>query len=95
MINGKERKRDKTQEDYNNLEEYKQYKRELNDYIAAFRQHYNMRKQTGRGIFFYNTPQELLNRLELLDGSLTAGNNGALREYIQIAHRLRDIGTIS
>ena len=54
--------------------------------------------QRGQGIwgtspiYFYNSPQELLNRLELLGGSLAAGNNGALSEYIQIAHRLRDIG---
>lgn len=53
------------------------------------------RERRGRGIFFYNTPQELLNRLELLDGSLTAGNNGALPEYIQIAHRLKDTGIVS
>ena len=52
-------------------------------------------KYYGRGIYFYNSPQELLNRLELLDGSLRAGNNGALPEYIQIAHRLRDTGFIT
>ena len=52
-------------------------------------------KYYGRGIYFYNSPQELLNRLELLDGSLRAGNNGALPEYMQIAHRLRDIGIVS
>ena len=51
-------------------------------------------KYYGRGIYFYNSPQELLNTLELLDGSLRAGNNGALPEYIQIAHRLRDIGIV-
>lgn len=29
------------------------------------------RGQQGRGIFFYNSSQELLDRLELLDGSLS------------------------
>lgn len=59
------------------------------------------RCQRGRGIwgtspiFFYNTPQDLLKRFELLEGSLKAGNNGVLTEYIQIAHRLRDTGVIS
>ena len=43
---------------------------------------------------FYNNPQELLKRFELLGGSLAAGNNGVLPEYIQIAHRLRDLGII-
>ena len=47
-------------------------------------------------IIFNNIePQELLKRLELLDGSLAAGNNGVLPEYIQIAHRLRDIEIVS
>ena len=50
------------------------------------------RVQRGRGINF--SPQELLHRLELLNGSLTAGNNGVLPEYIKIAHRLRDLGII-
>ena len=48
-------------------------------------------------IYFYNSPQELLKkkRLQLLGGSLAAGNNGVLSEYIQIAHRLRDLGVVT
>ena len=51
--------------------------------------------QVGQGIYFYNSPQELLKRLELLGGSLVAGNNGLLSEYIQIAHQLRNLGVIT
>ena len=51
--------------------------------------------QRGQGIYFYNSPQEVLKRLELLGGSLAAGNNSALSEYIQIARRLRDLGVIN
>ena len=51
------------------------------------------RKQTGSGLF--SNPQELLRRFELLNGSLVAGNNGVLPEFIQIAHRLRDLGILS
>ena len=51
--------------------------------------------QQGRGIMSYFSPQELLKRLELLGGSLAAGNNGVLTEYIQIAHRLRDLGVVT
>lgn len=65
------------------------------DYKDAFYPYLKQKRKIGRGIYFYNTPQELLKRLELLARSLTAGNNGALPEYTQIAHRLRDIGTIS
>ena len=39
------------------------------------------KKQSGSGMF-YSSPQELLHRLELLNGSLAAGNNGVLPEYI-------------
>ena len=40
---------------------------------------------------YLTPPQELIRRLELLSGSLSAGNNGVLPEFIQIAHRLRDL----
>ena len=49
----------------------------------------------GRGIMKYFSPQELLKRFELLGGSLAAGNNGVLTEYIQIAHRLRDLEIVT
>ena len=51
------------------------------------------KKQSGSGLF--STPKELLRRLELLNGSLAAGNNGVLPEFIQITHRLRDLGILS
>ena len=54
---------------------------------------YTFKKQSGSGMF--SNPQELLHRFELLNGSLVAGNNGVLPEYIQIAHRLRDLGIIT
>ena len=54
---------------------------------------FKYKEKSGSGIF-YNNPQELLKRFELLGGSLAAGNNGVLPEYIQIAHRLRDLGFI-
>ena len=52
------------------------------------------KKQSGSGMFVTN-PEELLKRFELLSGSLAAGNNGVLPEYIQLAHRLRDLGFIT
>ena len=55
--------------------------------------------KVGQGIWgaspIYYSPKELLKRLELLGGSLAAGNNGVLSEYIQIPHRLRDLGVIN
>ena len=52
------------------------------------------KEKSGSGMF-YSNPQELLKRFELLNGSLAAGNNGVLPEFIQIAHRLRDLGIIT
>ena len=67
------------------------YKNILNIYLNSI----DLKVGEGRGINFYFSPQELLKRFELLNGSLVAGNNGVLPEYIQIAHRLRDLGIIT
>ena len=63
------------------------YKNTINDYFKS------LEYKIGQGLYF--SPQELLHRFELLGGSLAAGNNGVLPEYIQIAHRLRDLGIIT
>ena len=63
------------------------YKKIMKDYFKS------LEYQMGQGLYF--SPQELLHRFELLAGSLAAGNNGVLPEYIQIAHRLRDHGIIT
>ena len=63
------------------------YKNILKDYFKS------LEYKVGQGL--YSSPQELLHRFELLNGSLAAGNNGVLFELIQIAHRLRDLGIIT
>ena len=63
------------------------YRNTIQDYFKS------LDYKVGQGLFF--SPQELLRRFELLKGSLVAGNNGVLPEYIQIAHRLRDLGILS
>ena len=68
-------------------ETQKKYKEILNFYLSS------LNYKIGRGLYF--SPQELLKRFELLNGSLAAGNNGVLPEYIQIAHRLRDLGVVT
>ena len=101
-INGTKRKKNPTPEYQNEIRRFSKYKEDLKNYRNTFREQLNYRYQTRTGIwnkssiiFNNTTPQELLNRLELLGGSLAAGNNGVLPEYIQIAHRLRDLGVIS
>ena len=70
-----------------NKETLKKYKETLIVYFDSFKY------KLGEGLYF--SPQELLKRFELLNGSLAAGNNGVLPEFIQIAHRLRDHGIIT
>ena len=50
----------------------------------------------GSGVVYYNNPQDLLSRLELLGGSISAGNNSnAVREeFVNIVHRLNKLNVI-
>ena len=52
-------------------------------------------KKTGQGIIHFNNPQQLVKRLELLAGSIFAGNNGVKQEFSQIAHLLHQLKVIS
>ena len=51
--------------------------------------------KSGSGIVYFNNPQELLKRLELLGGSILAGNNGVIPEFSKIAHLLNQMKVIS
>ena len=55
----------------------------------------NYKKLTGTGIFHFNNPLQLLDRLELLAGSIFAGNNGVKQEFSQIAHLLHQLKVIT
>ena len=94
QIGALKRTKNKTEEQEKELElnimqreTQKKYKEILDFYLRS------LEYKVGQGLFF--SPQELLHRFELLNGSLVAGNNGVLPEYIQIAHRLRDLGILS
>ena len=52
-------------------------------------------KKSGQGIIHFNNPQQLVKRLELLVGSIIAGNNGVTQEFSQIAHLLHQLKVIS
>ena len=55
----------------------------------------NYKKLTGTGIIHFNNPQQLVSRLELLAGSIIAGNNGVKQEFSQIAHLLHQLKIIN
>ena len=52
-------------------------------------------KKSGQGIIHFNNPQQLVKRLELLAGSIIAGNNGVKQEFSQIAHLLHQLKVIT
>ena len=48
----------------------------------------------GSGVVFYNDPNDLIERMELLGGSILAGNDGAKSEFSEIVHKLFQLGKI-
>ena len=48
--------------------------------------------QKGSGVFYYNSPRDLFERLELLGGSIRAGNNSVKNEFSEVAHTLYKLG---
>ena len=53
------------------------------------------KEKSGSGIIYFNNPHQLLDRLELLGGSILAGNNGVINEFSKIAHLLNQMKVIS
>ena len=100
-IGGLKRKKEQTKEVKDLIDKNKNIHKMLDKYLYILNIYLNtvrLQKQ-GEGImkggFMYFSPQELIKRFELLGGSLAAGNNGVLSEYIQLAHRLRDLGIVT
>ena len=54
-----------------------------------------IKEKTGQGIIHFNNPLQLVNRLELLAGSIFAGNNGVKQEFSQISHLLHQLKVIT
>ena len=48
----------------------------------------------GNGVVYYNDTNDLIDRLELLGGSILAGNNAVKDEFSNIVHKLYQLGTI-
>ena len=95
QINGFKRKKEKTEEDKLRIEMYEDQKNLMKNYqkiLDLFLK--SIEYQTGKGIYF-NNPHQLLDRLELLSGSILAGNNGVIPEFSQIAHLLNQMKVIS
>ena len=95
QIAGLKRKKQKTEDEKYEIENIQmqkdllhKYKNILDLYLGSLE--YKM----GEGIYF-NNPHQLLDRLELLGGSILAGNNGVIPEFSQIAHLLNQMKVIT
>ena len=75
--------RTETKEKINQFNTLIKYLENLNNLFA-----YKQKVMSGKGINNYKSPLQLLDRLELLGGSIIAGNNGVLQEFSEIAHLL-------
>ena len=69
------------------------------DILANYIYNLNLLKEykeiSGTGIIHFNNPHQLIDRLELLAGSIFAGNNGVKQEFSQIAHLLHQLKVIT
>ena len=65
------------------------YKNTMKDYFRS------LKYKIGEGLTYFNNPHQLLKRLELLGGSILAGNNGVINEFSQIAHLLNQMKVIT
>ena len=65
------------------------YKNIMKDYFRS------LKYRVGEGMIYFNNPHQFLDRLELLGGSILAGNNGVIPEFSQIAHLLNQMKVIS
>ena len=48
----------------------------------------------GPGVFYYNDIEDLIDRMELVGGSIFAGNDSAKIEFSEILHKLHQLGKI-
>ena len=96
QIAGLKRKKQKTEDEKMEIEFIQMQKDLLHKYKNILELYLgSLEYKMGQGIIYYNNPHQLLNRLELLGGSILAGNNGVIPEFSQIAHLLNQMKVIS
>lgn len=94
-INGLNRRKNKSQKEKDYIKKRNDEKKIITNYKKAVEAHLiSLKYKMGSGVYF-NNPHQLLNRLELLAGSILAGNNGVIPEFSQLVHFLNQINVIS
>ena len=95
-IAGLNKRKHKTEEDKNEIENLKMQKDLLHKYRNILKLYLgSLEYKIGEGMIYFNNPHQLVKRLELLGGSILAGNNGVIPEFSQIAHLLNQMKVIS
>ena len=96
QIAGLKRKKQKTEDEKMEIEFIQMQKDLLHKYKNILELYLgSLEYKMGQGMIYYNNPHQLLNRLELLGGSILAGNNGVIPEFSQIAHLLNQMKVIT
>ena len=67
----------------------------LSSYLTQLNKLNIFKMKTGYGMIYFQNPNQLLKRLELLGGSILAGNNGVINEFSKIAHLLNQMKVIT
>ena len=93
---GLNRKKHKTEIDKAEIDNVKMQKDTLHKYKNILKLYLDsLEYKMGEGMIYFNNPHQLLNRLDLLGGSILAGNNGVIPEFSQIAHLLNQMKVIT
>ena len=96
QIAGLKRKKQKTEDEKIEIEFIQMQKDLLHKYKNILELYLgSLEYKMGQGMIYFNNPHQLLDRLELLGGSILAGNNGVIPEFSQIAHLLNQMKVIS
>ena len=96
QIAGLKRKKQKTEDEKMEIEFIQMQKDLLHKYKNILELYLgSLEYKIGEGMIYFNNPHQLLDRLELLGGSILAGNNGVIPEFSQIAHLLNQMKVIS
>ena len=94
MNKAKELHENPTKETIRRIKYYNTLGRYINN-LNSLVKYTHTKKKTGQGIIHFNNPQQLVDTLELLAGSIFAGNNAVKQEFSQIAHLLHQLKVIS
>ena len=67
----------------------------LSSYLTQLNKPNAFKMKSGYGMIYFQNPHQLLKRLELLGGSILAGNNDVINEFSKIAHLLNQMKVIT